>query len=60
MYNIMGGEQVKLCFGVLVLCDEWIGDLFEPVYGANQRYCGSAEYGETQQARTRLWSYECQ
>jgi len=46
VYNIMGGEEVKLCFGGLVLCDEWIGDLFEPVYGANQRYCGPAEYGE--------------
>ena len=56
----MGGEEVEPCFGGLVLRDEWIGDLFEPVYWANQRYCGSAENGETQHARTRFWSYECQ
>ena len=31
----------------LFFCDEWVGDLFEPVYGAEQRYCGSAEHGET-------------
>jgi len=36
------GEQRRSFFS-----DEWIGDLFEPVYGAEQGYCGPAEYGET-------------
>jgi hypothetical protein len=39
-------DTVGLGKAGLILCNEWIRDLFEPVDGAEQCYCGPTEHSE--------------